>query len=163
ERRGQRDGGVERRARRNDPVDQPERERFVRLHVTAGPHELLGAGRPDDPGGALGPARAGHDAELDLREPGSRAVTGDAPVAREGAGSSPRGGANPWMGGITGGGIAPGGANAGGNGAVRGGATPGWGNSAPSAPAANARSPPVTTTAFRDGSSASSVAAASIA
>ena len=45
----------------------PMRERLVGAHLPAAPDELLRARRPDQPGQALRAARAGDDAEQDLR------------------------------------------------------------------------------------------------
>ena len=151
--------GVERGAGGHDAVDEAELERFGRLDVTPTPHQVLGARRADEPGGALGATAAREDAELDLGETEARRIARHPQVACErelesaaqgealdGRDHRPRDRAQRVERAVDGRGD--------------GGATPGSVNSSTSAPAANARSSPVTTTAFTDASAASADACA---
>ena len=67
-----RQGGVERRALGDDPVDQPDAQRLLGADLAAGEDQVLGPGRADEAGQPLGAAAAGDDAEQDLglAEPG---------------------------------------------------------------------------------------------
>ena len=60
----------------DDPVDQPDGERFLGAHVPAAPHEVLGLRRADEAGDALRTAATREDAELDLGEPEPRRLRG---------------------------------------------------------------------------------------
>ena len=139
---------VSRSSAGHDPVDDAERERFVGPDLAPAPDDLLGPRRPDQPGQPLGAAAPGEDPEQDLREarPGRsrRAMR----RSHASATSSPPPSAYPLIAAITGRGIAGSASMARRNaGPISCDAT-GSVNSLMSAPAANARSLPVTTTAL---------------
>ena len=64
------------------PVDEPDGEGLVRLHLPPTPDELLRPRRTDQPGQALRRPRARDDAEKDLGLPDAHVVGGDPQVAR---------------------------------------------------------------------------------
>ena len=66
---------------RHDPVHQPDRQRLLGPDLATGEDELLGPGRPDQAGQALGAAAAGDHAEQDLGQPEAGVLGADTEVA----------------------------------------------------------------------------------